>query len=210
MRRFFTYVAAALFALSPLTMLTPASAQNISDNELFAVVEAENVLNSIRTARGRFAQQTPDGGFAWGNIAIKRPGRLFFEYDPPEPTLIMADGTWVILIDRELENTTHRRITRSPLYFLLEDQVDFTNGVCLVDVVEGDQLLEVTVQRIGYENDGFLTLIFNPVSKELLAWRTIDGQGEETIIQLADMSYEVDLPNNLFKLPPGYGKERDR
>ncbi len=193
-----------------LSLSSSAQAQAITDNELFAVVEAESVLNSIRSARGRFAQQLPDGGFAWGNIAIKRPGRLFFEYDPPEPTLIMADGTWVILIDRELENTTHRRISRSPLYFLLEDNVDFTNGVRLIDVVEGNNLLEVTVQRTDRSNGEFLTLIFNPQTKELIAWRTIDGNGEETIIQLDQMSYNVDLPNNLFVLPAGYGKDRDR
>ncbi len=188
-----------------------AHAQNITDAELLAVVEAEQVLNGVITAQGRFTQQDSLGGQASGEVAIWRPGRLRFDYDAPSPTLILADGYFVMSVDRELENVAHQRISRSPLYFLLDQRVEFTKGLNLVDVVLGDQLLEITVQRQGREDEGFLTLLFHPQTKELLGWRTVDAQGVTTLLQLEFMSYGVPMNEEAFRLPAGYGRDdRDR
>ncbi len=203
----------ALVLLAALASLAAplAQAQDITDTELLAVIEAERVLNNVITAQGRFTQQDSSGGQASGEVAIWRPGRLRFDYDAPSPTLILADGYFVMSVDRELENVAHQRISRSPLYFLLDERVEFTKGLNLVDVVLGNQLLEITVQRQGREDEGFLTLLFHPQTKALLGWRTVDAQGVTTLLQLEFMSYGVPMTEDLFKLPAGYGKDdRDR
>ncbi len=208
-KRASTLAAAAL--LIGFSGLSTAHAQDITDAELLAVVEAEQVLNSVITAQGRFTQQDSLGGQASGEVAIWRPGRLRFDYDAPSPTLILADGYFVMSVDRELENVAHQRISRSPLYFLLDERVEFTKGLNLVDVVLGDQLLEITVQRQGREDEGFLTLLFHPQTKELLGWRTVDAQGVTTLLQLEFMSYDVPMNEADFRLPAGYGRDdRDR
>lgn len=205
------FTAATLTFFMSFAALFQAQAQGITDAELLAVVEAEQALNNVVTAQGRFTQQDSLGGQASGEVAIWRPGRLRFDYDAPSPTLILADGFFVMSVDRELENVAHQRISRSPLYFLLDQRVEFTKGLNLVDVVLGDQLLEITVQRQGREDEGFLTLLFHPQTKELLGWRTVDAQGVTTLLQLEFMSYGVPMNEADFRLPAGYGRDdRDR
>ena len=43
-------------------------------------------LNGMKTATGEFTQINDDGTISTGQIYIKRPGRVRFEYNPPEKT----------------------------------------------------------------------------------------------------------------------------
>ncbi|MDP7602638.1 MAG: outer membrane lipoprotein carrier protein LolA, partial [Alphaproteobacteria bacterium] len=62
----------------------------------------ERYLNGTVTLQARFSQIAPDGEVSEGTFYLRRPGRLRFEYDPPNPVLVMADGVWLIYHDREL------------------------------------------------------------------------------------------------------------
>jgi len=68
------------------TLGLPALAQAIPLGELSAY------LNGLRTAQGGFTQVNADGTIGTGTIYIKRPGRVRFEYAPPEQSLFLAAG----------------------------------------------------------------------------------------------------------------------
>ena len=46
-------------------------------------------LNSLQTAEAPFTQITEDGTISTGKLYIKRPGRVRFEYDPPEEAIVV-------------------------------------------------------------------------------------------------------------------------
>ena len=87
-RRTFLATASAATLASAL----PAQAK-ISLNAISAY------LNTIQTATTPFTQVNDDGTLSTGTLYIKRPGRMRFDYDPPEDLLVMAGGGQIGIFD---------------------------------------------------------------------------------------------------------------
>ena len=84
----------ALFSLVLALLALPAQAQQLS------LAEVSNYLNRLQTATGGFTQINGDGTISTGQIYIKRPGRIRFEYAPPDNSLVIAGGgsvAWQLL-----------------------------------------------------------------------------------------------------------------
>src|SRR6266481_4235745 len=64
-------------------------------------------LNGIVTLKGGFVQIGPNGAVDEGIFYISKPGKMRFEYKPPSPTLIVADGNTVAVANTRL-NTVDR------------------------------------------------------------------------------------------------------
>ena len=78
----------------------------------------------MTTARGEFTQINADQTISTGTIYIKRPGRIRFEYNPPEQTLVMAGGSQVAIFDgKSANNPDQYPLRRTPLNLLLERKV---------------------------------------------------------------------------------------
>ena len=93
-RRDFLATLSALTAL-PVLIANPA----IADVNRADLTRITNYLNGISTMQGTFVQIGPDGDLSEGTFYMRRPGRVRFEYNPPNPTLIVADGFWVAVTD---------------------------------------------------------------------------------------------------------------
>ena len=78
----FSRVFLALIAV--LFFAVPIFADKLSLNEISAY------LNTISTAKIDFSQINDDGSVDSGRIFIKRPGRIRFEYAPPNKALVLA------------------------------------------------------------------------------------------------------------------------
>jgi outer membrane lipoprotein carrier protein len=75
--------------------------------------QLETFLNDLKTLKADFRQtlQQPDYDQVFasnGVFYLKRPGLLRWEYQAPNPQLIVADGDRVWLHDFELEQVSHR------------------------------------------------------------------------------------------------------
>ena len=64
--------------------MQPAHAAALNLNQINAY------LNNLQAAKGRFTQINDDGTIATGTIYIRRPGRIRFEYDPPDRSLVIG------------------------------------------------------------------------------------------------------------------------
>ena len=82
----------ALAAAPAWAALTPEEAE--------AVSKVQRYLNGISTLQSRFVQISSNGAYAEGEVFIRRPGRMRFEYDPPHPVLLIADGTNLLYYER--------------------------------------------------------------------------------------------------------------
>src|SRR3546814_8770255 len=63
-------------------------------------------LNDIKTLQGRFVQTSSNGAYAEGAVYLDRPGHMRFDYDPPTPVLIIANGLSLLYYDEELKEAT--------------------------------------------------------------------------------------------------------
>jgi outer membrane lipoprotein-sorting protein len=153
-----------------------------------AVQRAEAYLNALRGLRARFLQIAQNGASAQGTAWISRPGRMRFDYDPPEPLLLVAAGGQVMLLDRELRQPSVAPASSTPLGLLLRDPIRLSGDITVTATERSGGLLRITMQRTGAPAEGRLSLVFAEQPFELRQWAVVDAQGRETRVTL----YEVD------------------
>ena len=168
----------------------------------FSTVNA--ALADVETARGRFTQLDPDGGIATGAFALRRPGRLRFEYDAPNPVLIVSDGVTVAISDSELETVDRLPLQSTPLKFLLDDQIDFDETVETLKIVEAAGFVSLTVRDSSGDVDGELTLIMSSADYQLIGWIAIGSDGEATHVNLDTEEMNTRLSPALFRLDQAF------
>lgn len=193
---------AAIVLSSALVLFSgqPAQAQFTAEQAQY-IAQAEISLNRISTAVGRFLQISNEGNVARGDFFLHRPGRLRFDYDPPSPLVLVADGRNIVEVDEELRTTRQRSLSNTPLRLFLSQNVDLRNQVNLVRVEEVADSILITMQDRSRPNDGVLTLVLDRTNFTLRAWQIVDGNGERTTVRLENMTYGVQIAPNFFVAP---------
>ena len=164
------------------------------------LIRISNYLNGIGTMEGTFVQVGPDGDLSEGNFYMRRPGRIRFEYDPPNPTLIVADGFWVGIYDT-LDRTLDRfPLSETPLDLLLRDRVDLRREGAIQSVERSAGQLRVRAVDPDAPSQGSITMIFNDNPLELVQWIVTDEQGLTTTVALSEIRRNVELSPKLFRL----------
>ena len=193
-RRFLTL---SLAGAAMLAGLEPGRAALQAD-QVDAVLKAQLYLNQIKTLRARFVQVSSNGGYAQGEVFVRRPGRMRFEYDPPHPVLMIADGTTLLYYDKELKQATFIPLWETPLWFLIRKKVDLTSGIEVSAVEKAAGVLRITVQEKDAGAAGAVTLVFSDQPLALRQWAVTDAQGITTEVTLLNAEYGGDVPDKVF------------
>jgi outer membrane lipoprotein-sorting protein len=170
---------------APAAQPAPAPAPTI-DRALVQRVEA--YLNQLTTLRARFLQVAQNGASAQGTAWIFRPGRMRFDYDPPEPLLLVASGGQVLMYDRELRQPTTVPASSTPLGMLLRPEIRLSGDITVTRTGRQAGFLQLSMHRTGQRAEGELTLMFEDNPMQLRQWSVLDAQGRETRVTL----YEID------------------
>jgi outer membrane lipoprotein-sorting protein len=207
-RRRFLLAAGGIAALSLAAGLPIASARaatpspaNLSAQDLADIERIEQYINAISTLRANFQQYSNESGLASGRIYLRRPGRLRVEYDPPVQALIVADGLVVSYYDGELDQVTQAPIGSSPLWFLLRDEVSFSDGVSVSEIGRAPGVLRISAFEEDDPEAGQVTLVFADQPLELKQWSIVDAQGVEVRVGLQGVNLGGALANELFTTP---------
>ena len=193
-RRHFLASATMATALSALTV--PLHAAPISLNAL------SGYLNQLQAAKGEFTQVNGDGTISTGQIYLKRPGRIRFEYAAPDNTLVMAGGGQVAIFDGK-SNTGPEQypLRRTPLSIILDKNVNLARANMVVGHREDDNSTIVTAQDPEHPEYGSIQLVFTAEPTELRQWIITDGGGWQTTVILGDLERSANLPERLFSIP---------
>lgn len=186
--------------------LRPAAAlAALSDRDKVDIDRVEALFNDISTLEARFTQVDSNGGYAQGRLLLRRPGRLRFEYDAPTPLLIVADGTWLVVYDKEIKQVDRYPLGRTPIGVLVRENVSFGDGLQVTDVQRDSQAFAVSVIDPDHKDDGKLTLVFTENPFEFRQWQVLDAQGITTVVSLEDIRHGGSFDPKLFTLidPPG-------
>ncbi|PQO24458.1 cell envelope biogenesis protein LolA [Rhodobacteraceae bacterium WD3A24] len=186
--------ALALAALVALAL--PAAAQ-----EAISLETLSRYFNGFETARAEFTQVNPDGSVVTGDLYIRRPGRMRFEYDPPEESLVIAGGGQVAIFDaRSNQGPTQYPLRRTPLNLILTQNVDLTRETMVVDHFAEGNTTQVIAQDPENPDYGSLRLIFTADPTELRQWIVTDDMGRETTVILQNLRTGVELGPLLFDI----------
>ncbi|MEO0982298.1 MAG: outer membrane lipoprotein carrier protein LolA [Pseudomonadota bacterium] len=187
----------------PVAEIAPAADETLvpAGEERDAIVAAAaEALSAVGTAKGRFIQIAPDFSMTEGDFALRRPGRVRFDYDEPAPLLIVADGATVAIEDRDLETLDRVPLGATPLDIILDDDLDFDSEAEVTEVRRANGFVAVTLRDLSEEADGLLTLVFEEESYDLVMWRTLDAAGGITSVELADVETNVRINPRLFRI----------
>ena len=156
-----------------------------------ALIDRVNIyLMSVQTLIGDFVQVGPDGRRSEGKIYLQKPGRIRFEYNPPSPIELVADGNSVVVRDRKLETQDLYPLSQTPLRFLLADRIDLLRETNVVSVSADDTFLSLLIeekQTLGGTHK--VLLMFSVKDTQLKQWTITDPQGYDTTVAL----YNLDL-----------------
>ena len=173
--------------------------------------KVSSYLSSLQTLVGNFVQVGPDGTKTKGDFYIMKPGKVRFEYDPPNPIDIIADGSSLVVRDRKLATQDIYPLSQTPLRFLLSDRIDLMKDTNVVGVTADDMFVTVTIEEkqalIGTSR---LMLMLGAKDGQLKQWTVTDPQGYDTTVAVYNLDTSKKVDPGMFKidftnyaLPPG-------
>jgi len=187
-----------------MVLASPVAAEKISLNEI------SSYFNAMTTAEAQFSQITDTGETSTGRLFIRRPGRIRFEYDPPEATLVVVGGGQVAVFDPKSRDEPLRfPLRHSPLNLVLEREVDLAQRDMVVAHFEVESQTAVTLQDPENPDYGFIQLIFNDNPVQLDQWVVQDNSGGQTHIILDSLTEGGKLSNMLFNIQHEMRKRSD-
>ena len=127
---------------------------------------------------GNFVQVGPDGSKSEGEFYLQKPGKVRFDYNPPSPIELIADGSSVVVRDRKLATQDLYPLSQTPLRFLLADRIDLMRDTNLIGVYADDVFVTVVIEeRQILAGTHRLMLMFGAQDYQLKQWTVTDPQG---------------------------------
>jgi len=172
--------------------------------EKLPLSEISDYLNTLTTAQAGFTQFNDDGSQSTGMLYVHRPGRMRFEYDPPEGTVVIASGGSITIHDLKSNQTPEAYpLRRTPLSILLARTVDLDRAKMVVAHGFDGTMTSVTAQDPQNPEYGSIDLMFSENPLELRGWVIRGEDGGQTSVTLERLQTGGQLSNRLFFPRPG-------
>jgi outer membrane lipoprotein-sorting protein len=180
----------------PVAAATPMA---LTPEQKQAVDGISEYLNSFKTLQGEFTQVSPKGNMSRGVFYISKPGKMRFEYAPPNPFLIVADGKWLTVKNVKKEKGDQFPLSQTPLRLVLAEQVDIARDTHILDFQQQDGILSVTIEdKKNTLGSGQLTLVYDQTRNALQQWVVVDGKGRRTTVTLENVQAGIKTDPKLF------------
>lgn len=169
--------------------------------DILPLNEVSAYLNDLKTVEAAFTQVNDDGSISTGRLYLKRPGRIRFEYDPPEKSMVLASGNTVAIFDgRSNQPPESYPLKRTPLSVILEENVNLGRADMVTDHVYDGTITRVRAQDPEHPEYGSIDMMFTGAPVELRQWIINDGNGGRTTVILGEMETGQDIGNSLFSI----------
>ena len=172
----------------PFGSKSPSQSSAFDAKQRALLSRVSTYLSGVQTMVGNFVQIGPDGGRTEGTFYIQKPGKVRFEYNPPSPIDVVADGSSVVVRDRNLDTQQLWPLSETPLRYLLADHIDLIRDTDVVSVSADDKFITVVVQEkqvmVGTTR---LMIMFDAKNSTLKQWTVTDPQGLDTTVAVYNL-----------------------
>jgi outer membrane lipoprotein-sorting protein len=181
-------VLALALAFSPQTV-TAATVQTIvlTGEQQQSIQKINDYINSFQSLKSDFTQISPKGQTSQGILLISKPGKLRFEYAPPNPLLIVSDGKWLTIKNRVKEKGDQFPLSATPLRLVVSPKIDLLADTNVVGFESTDGITSVSLADRKESLGGYIILVFDEQRDQLQQWVIVDGKGRRTTVQLANI-----------------------
>lgn len=173
----------------------PVFAEKISLDELSAY------MNSIVTVESTFNQINENGSSSTGKMYLKRPGKIRFEYGPPDLGLVIVGGGQVAIFDPKSDKEPFRfPLNQTPLSIILEENVNFKKGNMVLEHISDGPSTELSLQDPAHAEYGYIKLVFTNHPVQLHQWIVDNNSGNKSIVVVDDWTDGKKIPDILFNI----------
>jgi outer membrane lipoprotein-sorting protein len=210
MKKVLVMVIAALTLAGVAAQAAERKPPALSEQDKADVGRAEDYLNAITTLKARFLQVSPNGTSVEGDAYLWRPGKLRLQYDPPSPLLVVADGSFLIVHDRQLGEPSYIPLGSTPAGVLVRAGVKLTGGdLNVTRVVRLPGVVRVSLVQSDDPTAGEITLVFSDRPFVLRQWQVKDAQSQITTVSLFEAQTGLSLDPKLFEFKdPNFTKPK--
>lgn len=192
-------MAGALALAVPAAIALPATTAVAQADKLDQIVSA---LRGISTMKADFVQTDRNGQSVRGELTLKRPGRIRFEYEKGVNMLVVSNGRSLTLVDYDVDQVQRWPISNSPLGALLDPNRDVKRYGKLMPT-SNPNVVSVEVKDPKKPEYGTITMVFvrdanAPGGYELNSWVALDAQNKRTTVRLSNQRYGVSVADSAF------------
>lgn len=163
--------------------------------------EISNYLNGLKTLQTTFTQVNEDGSLSTGTLWIQRPGKMRFEYDPPESALVKVWAGSVYIDDKKSNQPPESYpLSKTPLSLILGRNVNLSQANMVVGHAFDGTATVVTAQDPKRPEYGKIDLLFTSDPVELRKWVVHDETGSKTTVILGALTTGQKLSSSLFRV----------
>lgn len=175
----------------------------LDERQTETVKKVNAYFNGLDNLSGQFLQTSADGKTMKGKFAMKRPGRVRFDYSRPSLQVIISDGRNLAIQDHDLNNEDRVELDQTPFRLLLRKEVDLVRDARITEVTDGGDTLGLTVQDKSPDTSGKIRLVFTVKPQlELKEWITKDAQGLDTRVEVAELDRTKEIDDKQFVIKP--------
>lgn len=188
-----TQPATSTWPPAAITSATPAApgqrtATAFDATQRAAIERVNAYLNSVSFLVGDFVQVGPDGSRTNGNFYLQKPGKIRFEYNPPSPVELIANGSAVAVRDRKLATQDIYPLSQTPLRFLLAEKIDLLRDANVVNISQDELFISVLIEeKTAVTGTHRLMIMFGVQDNQLKQWTITDPQGYDTTIAIYNL-----------------------
>lgn len=194
------------YAFRPLVLaatvgIATAAAPVIASPSPLSQVSAH--LRAVDTMTADFAQTDRNGKTIGGQLTLKRPGKIRFQYQKGVPLLVVGDGKALTMIDYSVRQVSRWPIGNSPLSVLLDPSKDISRFARLLPSTDPDMLL-VQGRDPKHPEFGTITIAFAkaasaPGGLRLEGWTVLDAQNNRSTVRLSNQRFNVPVSDRAFR-----------
>jgi outer membrane lipoprotein-sorting protein len=183
-----------IFSLLLVLFSFPAFAGQAED-----LKRLDEYLNALSTISADFTQVAPDGTLTSGKFYLKRPGQMRWQYEPPTPILMIANGGEIIFYDYELQQLSHIPVDSTIASFISRPKISLRdNSIEMVDFESQPGAIRVTIRQKGKPENGTLMLEFSDYPLQIRNMVVTDAQNQVTTVSLNNAVFGHPLEKSLF------------
>jgi outer membrane lipoprotein-sorting protein len=207
----FALVAVSLAIVAPVSQAPVAYAAKVKSIAITPEIEdAANRINayfnSFQTMKGEFTQTSPRGRASRGVMHLSKPGKLRFEYEPPNPLLIASDGKWLTIKNKAKEKGDQVPLSSTPMRLIVASKLNLLQEAAVIGFQQENGFTTMALVDKKGSIAGQIILIFDDSANELRQWIIVDGKGQKTTVELANLEKDVKINPKLFQVTIDRGK----
>jgi len=176
------------------------SGRSFNDQQLAAIETVSRYFNNLTTLSGRFVQTDPDKKVMKGKVWVAKPGRFRFEYSRPSRKIVISDGRFLGIQDRDLRTDETYELTNTPFRMLLRREVNLLRDAEILQVEPEVGQISVVLRDKNPDAPSAIKVVVTTEPELMLrGWITRDAQGLETKVEIFNASQGEQLAAKLFE-----------